>query len=160
MRYCKCLQNSSDALSACINAPLQQGWQQRWPPHRHTQPPPLALWHVGLAYRVHLKWLLGGPGACRKVRGYNNWASLDLPNPFLPLKHPHTYLPPTLLFMPGPQITSRSPWHIRVNSCYPAVPYDSIVLHWLHWHTHKFYRHLEFSICMYNAICIMHLDQF
>lgn len=66
-------------VSTCITPPLPQGWQQRWPPH--TQPLPLTLWHVGLAYRVHLKWLVGGPGACRKVRGYNNWASLALPKP-------------------------------------------------------------------------------
>ena len=64
---------------------------------RPPPPPPrlFSQWHGvgggGLPCRVHLKWLLGGPGACRQVRGYNNWASLHHAN-LLP--HPLKSSPP------------------------------------------------------------------
>lgn len=58
----------------------------------------LALWHVGFAYRVHVKWLLGGPGACRRSEVITTGPPWTSPNPLLPLKHPdahtHTHLPP------------------------------------------------------------------
>lgn len=57
----------------------------------------LALWHVGFAYRVHVKWLLGGPGVCRRSEVITTGPPWTSPNPLLPLKHPdthtHTYPP-------------------------------------------------------------------